>query len=57
MCVVNDRDEVADKIRYFKNNPKAKNKFIEIQRSAINFITEDYYYNMMLKTLEEIYDG
>ena len=57
MCVVDNRDEVADKIRYFKNNPKAKNKFIEIQRSAINFITEDYYYNMLIKTLEEIYDG
>lgn len=57
MCVVDNRDEVADKIRYFKNNPKARNTFIDIQRSAIDFITEDYYYKKLLNILEEIRDG
>ena len=55
MCVVDNRNDIADKIRYFKNNAKARNKFVEIQRSAINFITEDYYYKKLLSILEEIY--
>lgn len=55
MCVVDNRNDIADKIRYFKNNTKARNKFVEIQRSAINFITEDYYYKKLLSILEEIY--
>ena len=57
MCVVDSRDEVIDKIRYFKNNTKARNTFIDIQRSAIDFITEDYYYKKLLNILEEIRDG
>ena len=57
MCVVDSRDEVIDKIRYFKNNTKARNTFINIQRSAIDFITEDYYYKKLLNILEEIRDG
>lgn len=55
MCVTDSRDDIIDKIRYFKNNTKARNKFIDIQRLTINFITEDYYYKKLLNILEEIY--
>ena len=55
MCVVDNRDDVVDKIRYFKINTKARNKFIDLQRETISFITEDYYYKKLLDILEEIY--
>jgi len=57
MCVVSNRDDVIDKVRYFRNNVKSRNKFIEIQRSAISFITEDYYYKKLLEIMEEIYNA